>query len=469
MRISEISPIPVAALAHTVCGGHGTLAPPGDPVSLARGRIGPWPAGIVREMLFTGPAYPPDARLPRLFASARDVNTAESGDLAAILRSLSRQSILVAVATAILDTVIIAMSGILTAAPVPAIAVTVLIVAADLAFAAAPRTAAVVAVAQVVLRLAGAALLHGHGLPVRIGDVGFLIAGYRAGAWLSGRASLLIVPLLGAGASVCALIADGPAAHDWRLLAITAVSTGVLPWLGGRYTTARGAYIAELEQRERLRRQEQRAALDRALADEREAIARDLHDVISHHVSAIGIHAGAARLALTAGAGADEAATRSLAAVEAGSRAAMVDLRRQLDLLHGRDEAGRRQPGLADIEELAAHVREAGLNLEVHTRGPGTPLPESLDVTVYRIVQEMLTNALRHGDGRADLTVHEHRDRVLITETNPVAAQPDTTHSLHRGLDGIRRRAELFGGTVDYRIEDENRWRITVSLPLGGA
>ena len=87
---------------------------------------------------------------------------------------------------------------------------------------------------------------------------------------------------------------------------------------------------------------------------------------------------------------------------------------------------------------------------------------------MYRIVQEMLTNALRHGAGRADLTVHERGDRVLITETNPVAAQSDTTHSLHRGLDGIRRRAELFGGTVDYGLDDENGWRITVSLPLGG-
>jgi signal transduction histidine kinase len=146
----------------------------------------------------------------------------------------------------------------------------------------------------------------------------------------------------------------------------------------------------------------------------------------------------------------------------------MVDLRRQLDLLHGRDEAGARQPGLADIEELAAHVRGTGLDLEIHTTGFRTPLPESLDVTVYRIVQEMLTNALRHGAGRAHLGMAERGDRVLITQTNPVAAHPDTAHSLHRGLDGIRRRAELFGGTVDYGIEAGNMWRITVSLPLGG-
>jgi signal transduction histidine kinase len=287
------------------------------------------------------------------------------------------------------------------------------------------------------------------------------------------------------------LITAGPHARDPRLLTIAAVSTGVLPWMVGRYTTARGAYTAELEQREHLRRQEQRAALDRALADEREAIARDLHDVISHHVSAIGIHAGAARLALAADPGDGHApATRSLAAVEASSRAAMVDLRRQLDLLHGRDEAGRRQPGLADIEELAAHVRTAGLKLELHTPGPDTALPESLDVTVYRIVQEMLTNALRHGNGSAHLQLDKRTDLVVITGTNPVAAQADTGSSLHRGLDGIRRRAELFTGTVEYgiipavarpgsdisgtvtpawdRLESESLWRITVSIPIGG-
>ncbi|MGF6888095.1 signal transduction histidine kinase [Nocardia sp. GAS34] len=460
----------------------------GDPPSPARGTIPPWPAGIVRDVL-SNPARGRRAdrwtsrewRLPHLFASVHDVGSAQDRDLTAVLRSLARQSILVAVATALIDIVTFALSGIFPVAPLPAIALTVPIVGADLAFAAPPATAGFVAVAQVILRLAATALLHDHDLPVRLGDMGFLIAGYRAGAWLSGRASLIIVPLLGAGAVGSMLIAAGPHARDPRLLTIAAVSTGVLPWMVGRYTTARGAYTAELEQREHLRRHEQRAALDRALSDEREAIARDLHDVISHHVSAIGIHAGAARLALATGA-AHGPATRSLAAIEASSRAAMVDLRRQLDLLHGRDEAGRRQPGLADIEELAAHVREAGLELELHTPGPDTALPESLDVTVYRIVQEMLTNALRHGNGSAHLQLDKRADLVVITGTNPVAAHADTGNSLHRGLDGIRRRAELFTGTVEYgiipaatpashapdRIESESRWRITVSIPIGG-
>ncbi|MGW4242428.1 sensor histidine kinase, partial [Nocardia sp. NPDC004722] len=250
-------------------------------------------------------------------------------------------------------------------------------------------------------------------------------------------------------------------------LVVFALGAGVVPWLVGRYTAARGAYIAELEQRERLRQQEQRAALDRALADEREAIARDLHDVISHHVSAIGIHAGVARMALSRSDGA--AASRSVTAVESSSRAAMVDLRRQLDLLHGRDDEGQRQPGLADIEELVARVRDAGLTVRVTVSGEPPVLPESLDVMLYRVVQEMLTNALRHGRAPAELVIGYRPGAVTIRETNPVAAMADSSE-VHRGLDGIRRRVELFDGTVSHGVDSAgNQWEITVSVPIGAA
>ncbi|MFI5780739.1 sensor histidine kinase [Nocardia sp. NPDC051570] len=391
----------------------------------------------------------------RTFAAGREPGT--------VRRSLARQSLLVAVAAATVDTLVFTMAGLYGTAPAAAAVATIAIIAADLALAAPPSTAAAVALAHVAVRLGGCWLLHHHGLPSRIADVGFLVAGYRAGAWLSMRASLLIVPLMGIGASLASLVSAGPIARDWRLLATQAVSAGLVPWLVGRYTAARGAYIAELEQRERLRRQEHRAALDRALADEREAIARDLHDVISHHVAAIGIHAGAARLAL---ASPEDPATRSLAAVEASSRAAMVDLRRQLDLLHGRDDAGRRQPGLADIEELVATVRAAGLDVDLETTA-ATPLPESLDVTVFRIVQELLTNALRHGDGTATLRVTSDAHRLRIDQTNPVAAHQIGADTVHRGLEGIRRRAELFGGTVEYDAHIDHHWRIGVVLPIG--
>lgn len=456
------------------------------------------------------------------------------GELRAVRRSLTRQSVAVAVVAALVDAVVFALSGIFAVAPGPASAVLVAIVAADLAFAAPPATAAVVAVVQVAIRLVVTALLHRHGLPVRVADVGFLVAGYRAGAWLSGRASLVTVPVLVLGACGAPLIAGGAPAADWRLLLTSAISGGVVPWLVGRYTAGRGAYIAELEQRERLARQQQRTALERALTDEREAIARDLHDVISHHVSAIGIHAGAARLALHGSGPATAAATRSLSAVESESRAAMVDLRRQLDLLHGREDAAR-QPGMADIDDLVDRVRGAGLDLTVTTGG--AELPRSLDITVYRIVQELLTNALRHGAGSARLTVRNDGTGVEIDQSNPLAgeevsyaaapcapvrasgpldsvatpyepdavrfpvdacatvrattpatvrfrsgrrapvrergpaarpggAAPEATTGMHRGLDGIRRRAELFGGSVDHGVAG-GHWRILVRLPGG--
>ncbi|MFE3703662.1 sensor histidine kinase, partial [Nocardia tengchongensis] len=341
-------------------------------------------------------------------------------------------------------------------------------VAADLALAAPAATAAAVAVAQVVVKVSVALFAHHYGITARVFDVGFLVAGYQAGAWLSGVVSVLTVALLAGGAlTVNVMAAMAGVNNNPVRLAIAALGAGVVPWLVGRYTAARGAYIAELEQRERLRRQEQRAALDRALADEREAIARDLHDVISHHVSAIGIHAGVARMALSRTD--TEAAARSVHAVESSSRAAMVDLRRQLDLLHGRDDDGQRQPGLADIDDLVQRVRDAGLTVRVQVTGEAPVLPESLDVMLYRVVQELLTNALRHGGDPADLEITYRPGLVEVHEANPIAVHPPTG-DVHRGLDGIRRRVELFDGTLDYGPNPSGtHWAIRVSVPIGAA
>jgi signal transduction histidine kinase len=385
-----------------------------------------------------------------------------------VSRSLARQSVVVAVAAALIDAVVLGLCGVFAVAPWQTTAAITAIVAADLALAAPPRTAGVVAVAQVLVRLLAALLLHHHGFPVRFADVGFLVAGYRAGAWLAGPRSVLSMLLLCGGVATAHVLTGSNATQDWRLLLASTVAAGCVPWLVGRYTAARGAYIADLEQRARLRQQEHRAALERAVTEERAAIARDLHDVISHHVSAIGIHAGAARLAL--GGTATPAAARSLSAVESSSRAAMVDLRRQLDLLHGRDDDGQRQPGLADIDGLIEHVRAAGLEVETTVRGDAVELPDSLNITLYRIVQEMLTNALRHGDGtHARLDVEYLPKRVVLRTTNPLAREPAAADtSVPRGLNGIRRRAELFGGELDYG-SDAAQWHTTVSVPIGGS
>lgn len=142
----------------------------------------------------------------------------------------------------------------------------------------------------------------------------------------------------------------------------------------------------------------------------------------------------------------------------------MVDLRRQLDLLHGNDAAAHRQPGLANLDEVIDSARTAGLHLAVDLPAEPPALPPSLDVTVFRIVQELLTNALRHGDGTASLRIHGTDRHVVIEQSNPFGDAYDG-ESAHRGLHGIRRRAEIFGGTM--RTTDAGgRWSITVDLPI---
>jgi signal transduction histidine kinase len=166
----------------------------------------------------------------------------------------------------------------------------------------------------------------------------------------------------------------------------------------------------------------------------------------------------------------------SLAAVETASRAAMLDLRRLLDLLHGDRADVSRQPGLDNIEDLLDGVRRAGLATRLSTHGADRPLPGSLDIALYRIIQEMLTNALRHGDGSAvEIELHYRAESVSVIARNgiqstvPALGRPDGEHNgAARGLVGIRKRAALFDGTVTYGPGPaDDRWETTATFPLG--
>jgi signal transduction histidine kinase len=272
-----------------------------------------------------------------------------------------------------------------------------------------------------------------------------------------------------AGLATGHLLSIGRNAHDWRLITINLLTAGLMPWLVGRYTTARRAYLAELQRRAERQRHDEREAIRQAIAEDRIAIARDLHDVISHHVSAIGVHAGAARLGLPAGTAnsADAPVRRSLSAVESASRSAMVDLRRLLDLLHGQEQEGGRQPGLDNLDELLDGVRAAGLPATVGIFGEPRPLPSSLDVALYRIAQEALTNALRHGDGsHVELELAYRHTEVILSVTNGFTPSEREVEFPHRGLAGIRQRVALFGGQVSCGpVPSSSNWRVEATFP----
>ncbi|WP_228771669.1 sensor histidine kinase [Actinokineospora iranica] len=394
-------------------------------------------------------------------------------DTAVVLR---RQSLAVAGFCAVADVgVLVVLCPGLWSAPVGwvAVALTVLV---DLALAAPARLSGVVAVGHAVLQVVGPALLSGVGPYRGSNEAGLLVAGYRVGAWSGRWESTVAMAALAAGVVGGRLLQPGRyLLTDWRMIALDVLASALLPWLVGRNTTTRRGHLAELEQRESRRRAEERAAISRAVAEERTAIARDLHDVISHHVSAIGVHAGAARLALSdstvpvnAGPVVPESTVRrSLSAVETASRSAMVDLRRLLDLLQRGDDGAVRQPGLDDLDDLVAGIRAAGLSTRVVTAGPIGDVPPSVDVALYRVVQEALTNALRHGGGSAEVVVRRRPGDVVLTVTNDTADGQAPTGGGRRGLAGIRQRAALFGGEVDCGpTPDGLRWTVRVTVPL---
>ncbi|MFE7977155.1 sensor histidine kinase [Streptomyces shenzhenensis] len=385
--------------------------------------------------------------------------------------SLTRQSVMVAGFCLLADTLTFCDTG---AQMYPALTFWCLlagIALADAALATPARLSGAVAFAHAALAVAGALLLPDGGpLPDTpdTNDAGMLIAAYRAGAWLNGRPAVLALLYLVAGSIGARTLCGTTDLTDWRSLLLSAVKEALLAWLVGRYTTARGAHIAELEQRAAREREHARHELAHAIAEDRSAIARDLHDVIAHHVSAIGVHAGAARLGLSA----KEASpvSTALAAVETSSRAALLDLRRLLDFLHDSPVDDARQPGLGDLDELIHVVSAAGLKANVSIEGTRQELEGSLDIAVYRVVQEMLTNALRHGDGHVDIVLRYGTSCVTVTAVNPMApSKRRVEDSPHRGLEGIGSRAGMFNGFASYGpVNGGADWKTSVTFSLDG-
>jgi signal transduction histidine kinase len=229
----------------------------------------------------------------------------------------------------------------------------------------------------------------------------------------------------------------------------------------------RARRAAELEQRavalEREREQRERVAV----AEERRRIARDLHDVVAHGVGVMTVQAGAARLLLDDDPG---RARAPLLAVEQTGRQALGELRRLLGILRADEPepALRPQPGLADLEELVAQARDAGLPVELVIEGAPAPLPAGVDLAAYRIVQEGLTNTRKHaGPARACVAVRYAPEalELEISDDGRAGANGDGGH----GLVGMRERVALYGGRLDAGPRPEGGFSIHARLPLQAA
>ncbi len=217
---------------------------------------------------------------------------------------------------------------------------------------------------------------------------------------------------------------------------------------------------------------EQERQTARAIEDERSRIARELHDVVAHGLSVIVVQAVAERRSLNA-ADVDLASVDSaLGSIERTGREALVDLRRLLGLLRRTDDpmALAPQPGLAQLDELVTSVREAGLRVEVDITGERPALPPGLDLTAYRIVQEALTNVLKHADAtcvRVGVTFQRnHLDLEVSDDGTPGGRGGLATAGGGHGLIGMRERVSIFGGIISTGAADGGGWTVHARLPV---
>jgi len=250
-----------------------------------------------------------------------------------------------------------------------------------------------------------------------------------------------------------------------------------LALLGYAWSTRR-RYERSLRDRVQLLDEAGEAAVAAAVTTERDRIARELHDIVSHNVSLMIIQAGAARQVV---AGAPKNATDALRAVESSGREAMTELRTLLSLLAPGGSGGddlTPQPGMSRLDELVDRVAFAGLPVELTVEGQPRPLPPGIDLTAYRVIQEALTNALKHAPGaRAEVHVRytERHLRLEIVNTGPsvltgqAPSPPQTPRpepAQGRGLLGLRERVAAFGGHLDARRRLGGGFRVRARIPL---
>jgi len=243
-----------------------------------------------------------------------------------------------------------------------------------------------------------------------------------------------------------------------------------IAWVLGDNIRTRRAYLAELEARAARLEREREERDERAVNEERARIARELHDVIAHNVSVMVVQASAGEEVFDSD---PRRARESLAAVASTGRAALAELRRLLGVIRAEEGDGaaasyRPQPGLEYLDELVRQVRETGLAVELSVIGEPRELPEGIGLCAYRIVQEALTNTLKHAHAsEAQVSVRYVADalelQVLDDGRGPRAVNGESSG---QGLIGMRERVALFGGELTARPRPGEGFEVRARLPL---
>jgi signal transduction histidine kinase len=291
-----------------------------------------------------------------------------------------------------------------------------------------------------------------------------LLAAYTAAAYLRPRLAVVALACLYTSVAVSSL--RGPTGLVWGVIVLGGAA---LAGFGLRDRRRHVSQLAELAHQLELARDENART---AVAGERARIARELHDVVAHSVSVMVVQAGAAEEVLAA---APDRAREPLRSVQDTGRQALVELRRLLGVLRtdGSEAALAPQPGLDQVPALAAQVREAGVAVDLQVDGERDGVPAGVDLAAYRIVQEALTNVLKHaGASHAAVRVGYRPDLIELEIFDDGCAAPATgqaTNGTGHGLIGMHERASLYGGVVEARPRPEGGFAVRARLPVKSA
>jgi signal transduction histidine kinase len=264
-------------------------------------------------------------------------------------------------------------------------------------------------------------------------------------------------------ASAAILVYNHPTHDDEDFIFIPAVFA--LAWLGGFAFRERGVQADEAEERALQAEREREAAARIAVAEERARIARELHDIVAHALSVMVLQVGAVRHKQPE---LREGDREALEDVERTGRTALAEMRRLLGAMRDRGDGAELepQPGLENLGALVARVRSAGLPVRLDVEGEPVPLPRALDLSAYRIVQEGLTNVLKHAEASQAEVVVRHSPEALQVEVRDDGHGPAHGDGLGHGLVGIRERVKLYGGEMTAGPANGGGFVLSASLRL---
>jgi signal transduction histidine kinase len=298
--------------------------------------------------------------------------------------------------------------------------------------------------------------------PLQVPLVAVLFMAYAMGAYTTGRAAIAAPLILGIGMVIIVTSFDQQVFTDY----VFPTAFVMVAWLSGRGLRTRARLTEELHEAAAQAQEAHELQIARAAAEERRRIAREMHDVVAHSVSVMVVQAGGARRILERD---PRRAVEAAAHIEDVGRAALTEMRRLLGMMHqGDEDAGRApQPTLRELDGLIARSRAAGLNVSLVVEGEPQPLPPGKDLAAYRVVQEALTNAIKHaGQATTSVTVRWEPSSLELAIVDKGGMAMNGSNGSGHGLVGMEERMRLYDGSLRAGPLSGGGFEVVAKMPL---